>query len=220
MADTITTAQELVVTAKLQRGEETASRSFTFPVVISDLEGVRSLASDLETSLTGGYSTVFQPTSWRDEDIAEDEFTIIEATSELVNKVVTKLDTSGGGGGNDYFLGNINYSDANPTITSANVTVQSDWAGGSVISLVRWQQTAEDDWDSVHTAYGDWTVTSETVGGCYLAPESEDTYTAGSGLDIDFYFLGEAPTEAQTFSATITAADSNTYTVTANYTPS
>lgn len=219
MADTITTAQELVVTAKLQRGEETATRSFTFPVVISDLEGVRSLASDLETSLTGGYSTVFQPTSWRDEDIAEDEFTIIEATSEIVNKVVMKLDTSGGGGGGEYFIGSTNYSDANPTVTSATVTVDADSRQQPVIALARWIQTG-DDKQSVQTAYSDWTVTAETVGSCYLSGESDDTYTPETGYKLEMYYLGEEPTEPATFSATVTAADSNSFVVTATWTPS
>lgn len=97
MADIVTSTYDLVITTEMARGRnESSTRTFSFPVSNgTPLSDVRSVAADLENSLLGGYSTVFQPTTWRDEDIEEDEYQIIAASSELIQKTTTKIDTSG-----------------------------------------------------------------------------------------------------------------------------
>lgn len=97
MADTLTSTYDLVITTEMARGRnESSTRTFSFPVNNgTPLSDVRTLAADLEGSLMGGYSTLFQPTTWRDEDLEEDEYQIIAASSELIQKTTTKLDTSG-----------------------------------------------------------------------------------------------------------------------------
>lgn len=92
MAITVTETTDLQITTEMTRGNESASRTFSFPSAEGEmLPSVMAAGSDLAASLLGGYSTVFQPTSWRDEDVAEDEYTITSAKVELVTKTTTTL---------------------------------------------------------------------------------------------------------------------------------
>lgn len=84
---------ELQISTTLTREGDTATRTFNFPSAGGELSPtVLAIGSDLAGSLLGGYSTVFQPTSWRDEDVAEDEYSITSVKVELVNKVTTTIE--------------------------------------------------------------------------------------------------------------------------------
>lgn len=90
---TATETTELQISTTLTREGDTATRTFNFPSAGGELTPtVLAIGSDLAGSLLGGYSTVFQPTSWRDEDVAEDEYSITSVKVELVNKTTTTIE--------------------------------------------------------------------------------------------------------------------------------
>lgn len=80
MADTFTSKDTLAVALTLQRGTESASRTFSIDNPNWDRSSEESTAAyktalaNLKTFLLGEGKTLIQPTSWRDSDAAEEEW--------------------------------------------------------------------------------------------------------------------------------------------------
>lgn len=78
----------------LQRDEETTTRaiSIPFPTDISAEETIQAKVTEVKnyfTSTSGNRNKIIQPANWRDSDLAEEEWTTVDVSYEVVSTSTT-----------------------------------------------------------------------------------------------------------------------------------
>lgn len=92
MASIITENYRANFKCTLQQGTENMSRNIYFDSYIQDMASIATAANLIAQSLVGGYNKFIQPTGWRDNDTAEDEWTTIGVTPIIEHTIEQTLD--------------------------------------------------------------------------------------------------------------------------------
>lgn len=98
MSDISVNKDAMQVTCKLERGNETTSRSFSvdnalYAVDTSEaIQQFRLAATELANFLTGEGNKLIQPAGWRDDDSTEAEWTTTSVEIKTVSSTTTTLD--------------------------------------------------------------------------------------------------------------------------------
>lgn len=95
MADQIKETNTCNLTLTLNNGNEVKTRSISFDIENTALKP--NIKEAIKTGLIpmlvgGGMSKAFQPTGWRDNDIAEEEWECLQVEAKLVTKNELTLD--------------------------------------------------------------------------------------------------------------------------------
>lgn len=95
MADRTVTTRQAVMSLKFMNGDESASRNLSFDYDSTMAAAVSfALKNEFAPMLRGPYRYMFQPSSWRDYDTANDVYEISDVEMKIIQTETMYLDTS------------------------------------------------------------------------------------------------------------------------------
>lgn len=94
LRDTVKTTVSAVFTLTLNKaGENPTSRTLTIDYIVFDEESdIKEDIGSFRALLLGRFNKFLQPNGWRDDDLAESEWTTTAVEAKLINKTEAKFD--------------------------------------------------------------------------------------------------------------------------------